>query len=113
MPLLTPPEMKKIAKSEKRTIGINFATVAVSVNIFDVFKPAMFMILNRISKAILIGKLLPSKAGKVMMKILAKPASIAAQAITVTAQPRIPTLKPTKSPKAAFEYCMAPPFLSK
>ena len=48
-----------------------------------------------------------------MMKILAKPASIAAQAITVTAQPRIPTLKPTKSPKAAFEYCMAPPFLSK
>ena len=57
MPLLTPPEMKKMAKSEKRTIGINFATVAVRVNILEVFRPAMFIRLKRISIPILIGRL--------------------------------------------------------
>ena len=57
MPLLTPPEMKKMVKSEKRTIGINFATVAVSVNIFDVFRPAMFIRLKRTNITILIGRL--------------------------------------------------------
>ena len=57
LPLLTPPGMKKMAKSEKRTIGINFATVAVRVNILEVFRPAMFIRLKRISIPILIGRL--------------------------------------------------------
>ena len=48
-----------------------------------------------------------------MTKSLANPAAIADQAMMVTAQPRKPTLKPTKSPKAALEYWKAPPFLLK
>ena len=55
--LAHPTGMKKMAKSEKRTIGINFATVAVRVNILEVFRPAMFIRLKRISIPILIGRL--------------------------------------------------------
>ena len=43
-----------------------------------------------------------SNAGKVMMKILAKPANMAAQAITVTAQPRIPTLNQQEVSESGF-----------
>ena len=48
-----------------------------------------------------------------MTKSRANPAAIADQAMMVTAQPRKPTLNPTKSPKAALEYWKAPPFLLK
>ncbi len=105
--------MKKRVQTQKATIGINLAMVAVMVTILEVFKPAIFIKDSKMINPILSGMCQPSKAGKVMINILANPAAMAAQAKIVTVQPRKPTLKPIKSPKARLEYWKAPPFFPK
>lgn len=100
--------MKKRVQAQKATIGINLAMVAVMVTILEVFKPAIFIKDSKMINPMLSGMCQPSKAGKVMINILANPAAMAAQAKMVTVQPRKPTLKPIKSPKSSFGILEGP-----